>query len=475
MRIRDKIIAIFSFFIFLLILLSVVLITSMLLQREYFVKYVESRDKISLLNNILQQIISQRLHFDFYVLTTDEKEKENFVLAATKIKQLIDKISDIEERNVIQQKYIKLLSVVEKVFNQIDKEQRFSLAIQEFFPVYENLTNQLIDYISVWNKEEKKLQRYMLFINLISIMISIIIIIFALIISANFGIKIYRSLIQPLKTIAEHTSLLAKGEYKEIKYNTGDEFDNVFSVFNRMVKDLKNLQSQIIQMDRLSNIGQLAGGIAHELNNPLVGVLGMAQILYEKLPADSPLRNYVKKIEQAALRCRESVARLLQFSRQKEYEYTEIDVAEIVNNVLFIADSELKAQNVRVITLFSDNLPKIKVSVPHVQQALLNIINNAIQAMENVDTKILQIKTYLSKDENEYVCIEVQDTGCGIKKENLDFLFDPFFTTKDKTKFAGVGLAITKDIILHHKGKITVYSEGENKGARFTIWLPIKN
>jgi len=447
----------------------------MLLQREYFVKYVESRDKISLLNNILQQIISQRLHFDFYVLTTDEKEKENFVLAATKIKQLIDKISDIEERNVIQQKYIKLLSVVEKVFNQIDKEQRFSLAIQEFFPVYENLTNQLIDYISVWNKEEKKLQRYMLFINLISIMISIIIIIFALIISANFGIKIYRSLIQPLKTIAEHTSLLAKGEYKEIKYNTGDEFDNVFSVFNRMVKDLKNLQSQIIQMDRLSNIGQLAGGIAHELNNPLVGVLGMAQILYEKLPADSPLRNYVEKIEQAALRCRESVARLLQFSRQKEYEYTEIDVAEIVNNVLFIADSELKAQNVRVITLFSDNLPKIKVSVPHVQQALLNIINNAIQAMENVDTKILQIKTYLSKDENEYVCIEVQDTGCGIKKENLDFLFDPFFTTKDKTKFAGVGLAITKDIILHHKGKITVYSEGENKGARFTIWLPIKN
>ena len=476
MIIKNKIVTIFSFFIFLLILLSICLIASMLIQREYFVKYVQARDKISLLNNILQQITSQRLHFDYYVLATDEKEKENFVLAATRIKQLIDEISDIKEKNVIQQKYIKLLSVVEKVFNQVNKEQRFSLAIQEFFPLYEDITNQLMDYISVSNKEEKKLQRYMLMINLVSVMISVIIIIFALIISANFGVKIYRSLIDPLNTIAEHTSMLAKGEYKEIKYHTGDEFDNVFSAFNRMVKDLKSLQSQIIQMDRLSNIGQLAGGIAHELNNPLVGVLGMAQILYEKLPPDSPLRNYVEKIEQAATRCRESVSRLLQFSRQKEYEYTEVDIVEVINNVLFIADSELKAQNVKVITLFSNNLPKIKVSIPHVQQALLNIINNAIQAMENMNTKTLQIKTYLSKDEEtEYVCVEIQDTGCGIEKENLGLLFEPFFTTKDKNKFAGVGLAITKDIILHHKGKITVYSEGKNKGARFTIWLPTKN
>jgi len=473
MIIKNKIMLVFSFFVFLLILLSICLITSMLIQREYFVKYVQARDKISLYNSILQQITSQRLHFDYYILTADEKEKENFDLTVSRIKKLFEEISETEEKNVIQEKYIKLLSVVNKIFNKNVKKQRFELAMQEFFPLYEKMINQLSDYISIYNKKEKKLQRDMLFINFISISISVIIIILSLIVSANYGVKIYRSLIEPLNTIAEHTSMLAKGEYKEIEYQTGDEFDNVFNVFNHMVKDLKNLQAQIIQMDRLSNIGQLAGGIAHELNNPLVGVLGMAQILYEKLPPDSPLRNYVEKIEQAATRCRESVSRLLQFSRQKEYEYTESEIADIINNVLFIADSELKAQNVKVITFFSDKLPKIKISVPHIQQALLNIINNAIQAMDKSDTKILQIKTYSSKDDtNEYVCVEIQDTGCGIEKKNLSLLFEPFFTTKDKNKFAGVGLSITKDIILHHKGKITVYSEGKNRGARFTICLP---
>lgn len=475
MTIRSKIINIFSFFVVLLILLSVCLIASMFIQREYFTRYVIIRDKISLLHNILQQITSQRLHLDYYVLISEEKERENFFLITTRTLQLINLLPESEEKKVIQQKYTQLISISEEVFNQKVKEQRFSLVIQKFFPSYESLITQITKYISNCDKEEKKVQNLILMVNLISGIISVIVIILAITFSTIYGIKIYRSLIVPLTTIAEHTSMLAKGDYKEIKYQTRDEFDIVFNAFNRMVKDLKNLQSQIIQMDRLSNIGQLAGGIAHELNNPLVGIFGMAQILNEKIPADSPLKKYVEKIEQAAIRCRESVSRLLQFSRQKEYEYEEAEIKEVIDNVLFIADSELKAQNVKVVTLYSENLPKIKISIPHIQQALLNIINNAIQAMENTDNKILQIRTFLTKDENnDYVCVEIQDTGCGIEKENIELIFEPFFTTKDKNKFAGVGLAITKDIVLHHKGKITVYSEGKNKGAKFTIWLPVK-
>jgi len=475
MTIKNKIVNIFSFFVILLVLLSICLIANIFIQREYFTKYIEIRDRTSLFHNILQQITSQRLHFDYYVLIGEEKEKENFSISITKITQLIDMLVKSNEKEVIKQKYTNLVATAEKVFAEKNKQQRFSLAIQEFFPSYEDITVQLTKYISYCNKEGKRIQNFMFVINLISSIISVLIIILALFASAKYGTRIYRSLIDPLKTIAEHTSVLAKGEYKEIKYQTGDEFDIVFSAFNRMVKDLKNLQSQIIQMDRLSNIGQLAGGIAHELNNPLVGILGMTQILNEKIPEDSPLKKYVEKIEQAAIRCRDSVSRLLQFSRQKEYEYKEADINEVINNVLFIADSELKAQNVQVKTFFSENLPKIKISIPHIQQALLNIINNAIQAMETMDTKFLRIKTFLSKDnDNDYICVEVQDTGCGIEKENMELLFEPFFTTKDKSKYAGVGLAITKDIILHHKGKITVFSEGKNKGAKFTIWLPVK-
>ncbi|MEM4368372.1 MAG: ATP-binding protein, partial [Candidatus Anstonellales archaeon] len=206
-------------------------------------------------------------------------------------------------------------------------------------------------------------------------------------------------------------------------------------------------------------------------------------ILLEKLPEDSPLREHVLKIERAALRCRESVSTLLKFSRQKEYEYTETDVNEIIRSVLFIADSELKAYNIKVKNFFDENLPKVKVSVPHIQQAVLNIINNSIQAIaenkESLSENFINIKTYLVELEDEddkhkkYVAMEFQDSGCGIEKENFKLIFEPFFTTKNKNRFAGMGLSITKDIIFHHKGKITVMSEGKGKGATFIIYLPL--
>lgn len=226
-------------------------------------------------------------------------------------------------------------------------------------------------------------------------------------------------------------------------------------------------------MDRLSNIGQLAGGIAHELNNPLVGVLGQAQILLEKVGPD--LKEHVERIERSAQRCRDSVAKLLQFSRQKHYEYTLENINEVIENTLFIADSELKAHNIEVVKEFADNLPKVKISLPHIQQAFLNIVNNAIQAiMQNVsDRNVFYIRTWLCKIEtSSYVCVEFRDTGCGIEYSNINKIFEPLFTTKDKNKFAGVGLSITRDIISHHKGKIEVYSEGKNKGASFFIYLP---
>jgi nitrogen-specific signal transduction histidine kinase len=234
-------------------------------------------------------------------------------------------------------------------------------------------------------------------------------------------------------------------------------------------------------MDRLSNIGQLAGGIAHELNNPLVGVLGQAQLLIEKIPSNFPdLKEHVEKIEQAAKRCKESVSRLLQFSRQKLYEYTYENINEVIDNTLFIADSEIKAHNIEVIKNYNSTLPKIKISLPHIQQAFLNIINNAIHAISLTKTEknLLQITTKLAKISTEsgikdFVCIEFTDTGCGIEPQYLETIFEPFFTTKDRNKNAGVGLAITKDIITHHKGKISAYSKGKNKGATFSIYLPV--
>ncbi len=476
--IKNKLSLVFFLFIGLILLLIFCLVVGLLLQRVYFTNYVDVRDRISFLSNIMQSANSQKLHFDYYILLNENNEKENFLSLIPKIKKLLDEYSERTNDEELKQKYENLVNVADKVFKEKDRYKKVEIASNEFLNTYNDLINNFNDKINFYAKKDREIQKLILFLNISSWVVSTIVIMLALFIVFKYGTKLYSSIMDFLRIITDFANVLSKGEYKEINYSTDDEFQNVISTINQMVKSLKILQTQVLQMDRLSNIGQLAGGVAHELNNPLVGVLGQAQILLEKLPPDSPLRGYVEKIERAALRCRESVSRLLQFSRQREYEYTVVDINEVIDNVIFLADSELKAHNIQVVKLYGMSLPKVKISVPHIQQAILNIVNNAIQAMEHKkEEKILQIKTYLTEfEENKniikYIAAEFIDNGCGISKENLPLIFEPFFTTKGKKKFAGVGLSITKDIVFHHKGKISVYSEGLEKGAKFIIYLP---
>lgn len=481
MTIKSKLSVIFFLFISLIVVLIICLISALFSQRMFFLRYVDIRDKITLLENIVQKINSQRLYFDYYIILNDEKEKENFLSFLPTIEQSIEEYSTKEINTEVKNIYSQFISIANSIFNEPSREKKVNLAISEFHPIYRKLTEHIKERQSFYERESRKILRYVLLLNVGSLIVSVVIIVASIYIILKFGTRIYRSLISSLNTIMSFANTLSKGEYKEINITTDDEFQNVISTFNHMVRSLKNLQAQVIQMDRLSNIGQLAGGIAHEINNPLVGVLGQAQILLEQLPENSPLRENVLKIERAAQRCRDSVYKLLQFSRQKEYEYTEADIHDIIQNALFIADSELKAHNIEVVKLFGSGIKKIKVSVPHIQQVVLNIVNNAIQAMEkgNEFQNRLIIRTYMTQvEENnttkEYVVAEFEDTGCGIEQDVLPNIFEPFFTTKDRSKFAGMGLAITKDIILHHKGKITVFSEGKNKGAKFAIYLPVQ-
>ncbi|MCX7956908.1 MAG: ATP-binding protein [Endomicrobia bacterium] len=483
MTIKQKLRNIFFSFFSLVMMLIVWLILSLFLQQKYFEEYIELRDRLSLLDNILQIVNSQKLHFDYYILLLDEKERENFNLYINNIKKIEQMYLQKTNDNFVTEKYNGILELAERVFLETDRVQKVKIAMDKFLPLYESFVKDI-------NGRKEKYWRYTIssrknikVLYILNWIISTVIILISIFIILNYGVKIYNSLINPLKTMVEFANVLSKGDYKTIDITTKDEFSEVISAFNHMVNSLKKLQAQILQMDRLSNIGQLAGGVAHELNNPLVGVLGQTQILLEKLPENSPLKEHVLKIERAAKRCKESITTLLRFSRQKEYEYTEADINDIVKSVLFIADSELKANNIEVRTMFSDNLPKVKVSIPHIQQAVLNIINNSIQAISDkgnilrgsdyIIVKTYETETQESSDLQKYIITEIQDTGCGIEKENFKLIFEPFFTTKNKNKFAGMGLSITKDIILHHKGKISVFSEGKNKGARFLIYLPI--
>lgn len=148
----------------------------------------------------------------------------------------------------------------------------------------------------------------------------------------------------------EEQKLLVKVNLNyHISVSSEDEIGQLARAFNKMVDDLKNLQVQIVQMDRMSSIGQLAGGIAHEINNPLVGVLGNSQILLERMPTADPLRPLVERIERASQRCRKIVKSLLDFSREKDYIFHKIDLNNLIDDTLDFCLTELSQAKINVV------------------------------------------------------------------------------------------------------------------------------
>ena len=233
----------------------------------------------------------------------------------------------------------------------------------------------------------------------------------------------------------------------------------------------KELERELIQADKMITLGQLAGGVAHELNNPLTGVLGNAQVLLSEIPKHNPWYEDVERIYQSASRCKEIITNLLDFSRQQEFEFESADINEVIQDTLNLCEHEMTVENIKVVKEFGRNLPPIDISILQMQQVFLNLIVNARQAMPGGGT--LTISTRLvNRDGVQEVEVVFTDTGKGIKKEDLSKMFKPFFTTKEKGKGTGLGLSVSRSIVEKHKGTIKTESEGEGKGTKFTIFLP---
>ncbi len=233
----------------------------------------------------------------------------------------------------------------------------------------------------------------------------------------------------------------------------------------------KYLERELIQADKMVTVGQLAGGVAHELNNPLTGVLGNAQVLLTEIPKHNPWYEDVERIYQSAKRCKEIVANLLTFSRKQEFELELVDINEVIQNTLNLCERELAVENIKVVKKFSKDLPKINVSVLQMEQVFLNLIVNARQAMAEAGTLTISTRLVNTEDRSQ-VEVAFTDTGKGIKKEDLPKMFKPFFTTKESGKGTGLGLSVSRSIVEKHKGTIKAESEGEGKGAKFAIFLP---
>ena len=285
------------------------------------------------------------------------------------------------------------------------------------------------------------------------------------------------SITRPIRSLVSASDKLAKGYLSHrVECRTGDAIGELARAFNCMADSIKErdeqlkeyVKQEIMKSERLAMIGQLAAGVAHEINNPLGSILIYSHLLLEDLEENDPRGENLKKIVNQATRCKVIVKGLLDFAHQSEPEMKPSDVNRIVNEVLSLVERQAVFHNIKIIKKLSINLPFVMVDETQIQQVFMNIVLNAAEAMEGQGELIIE-----TSSDGKFINAKFTDTGCGIPEQNIKKLFEPFFSTKTKGHGIGLGLAISYGIIKKHNGRINIDSE-VGKGSTFTIQLPIQ-
>jgi len=276
---------------------------------------------------------------------------------------------------------------------------------------------------------------------------------------------------RPLKAIETGIKHIAKGDYDKIPaIKTGDEFESLAVSLNDMIGELGRRKTQLIQAEKMSSLGTLTSGVAHELNNPLNNISTSVQIIQEEIedPDIKYKKTLLDNVEQEINRSKEIIRALLDFSRQSDFSLEPVLFKKLVNNTMHLITGDIPS-DIDVEINVSDDIEG-RMDPRRIQQVLLNLIINAVFAMEDQDGGRLTISAFKESQANAFV-FTVQDTGNGIKKEHLAKIFDPFFTTREVGKGSGLGLSIIHGIVEQHGGTIRVNST-LGKGTVFTVSLP---
>jgi len=234
-----------------------------------------------------------------------------------------------------------------------------------------------------------------------------------------------------------------------------------------MERKLIDTQEKLLQSEKLAAMGRLTSQIAHELNNPLYGIMNTLELLKTEVSPQSKRRKVLDMALSETVRLTELLRKMLSFSKPDEEEKQLTDVNAIMDEILLLVGKQLRENSIRLSTSFADNLGEVYASRNQLRQVFLNMISNARDAMPDGGT--LTVKT-LAKGDNVY--IEITDTGIGIREENIDKIFDAFFTTKDSVKDVGLGLSVCYGFIKEHGGDVRAASKF-GSGTTFTIRLPI--
>ncbi len=307
------------------------------------------------------------------------------------------------------------------------------------------------------------------------------------------------------KLKAHHVALLGKkGETIPVRLNASivykDDQEVATIGFFRdlretieMEKELKKTQHQLLQSEKMASLGKLAAGVAHQLNNPLGGIILFTKLIMEENDLAEEIKEDLHRILRDAERCKDTVKELLEFSRQTRQFMQPCDINQAINRTMFLLENQPIFHNIEIEKNLAENLPLVQGDTQQLNHMLMNIILNAVDAMEGRGKLIISTRLPLAgeriyKDDNdtqmlEYpfcwlpshgnrLCIEISDNGPGIPSDVLPHIFDPFFTTKEEGKGTGLGLSMVYGIVENHGGNIIARSKA-GEGTTFIITLPL--
>jgi two-component system NtrC family sensor kinase len=293
---------------------------------------------------------------------------------------------------------------------------------------------------------------------------------------AVVALLISRRLTKPLEQLALGAERIGQGDFDtRVHAESSDEIGALAVAFNRMASGLQErelaltqAQQALVHSAKRAAFGQLGAGIAHEVNNPLTGILGHAQLAIRRLGPENPAKASLDLIVQETRRCIDIIKNLMRFARQETPQFQPVDANEAVGAALSIVDHQLSLDGIRIVRELGASLPQVNGDINQLQQVLVNLAINAQQAMAGQRGE-LSVRT---RAVGGQVLIELQDTGPGISPELQKKIFEPFFTTKPAGQGTGLGLSVSYGIIESHGGRLEVRSS-LGSGATFVISLPV--
>jgi two-component system NtrC family sensor kinase len=329
---------------------------------------------------------------------------------------------------------------------------------------------------------------------------------FIVIVALGVGFFVHRLVYLPLRDLETGASRLSSGNLEQaIPVRSGDEFGQLAGSFNAMTVALKNSQSELrewahtleqkvakrtqelriaeaetARTEKLASVGLLAAGIAHELNNPLTGVLTFTTLLRKKMPDGSADAEDLDLVIQETKRCAGIIRRLLDFAREKTPEKKFADLNQVIEDTVRIIERPASFRDVEIAMDLDRDLPPVWIDADLIKQVIMNILVNAQHAIEHEGSITVHSRRCLEAKSPEpgaqpmpMAEISIVDTGCGIPEKNLKRIFDPFFTSKEVGKGTGLGLSVSHGIVRAHGGLIEVESS-VGRGSTFRIFLPLK-